>query len=138
MDVSNLTKVPSGSMASAATGGNVALTANVGASIPLEQGNSLPDAGPSRIRPEDPQNKSLTTQLDIGELRSLVDQVNTTLQGRFSELKFTVAEGTDTPVVRVEDKETGELIRQFPSEAMVAIARALGEAQQGMMLEEKA
>ncbi|VAX01582.1 hypothetical protein MNBD_GAMMA19-350, partial [hydrothermal vent metagenome] len=83
------------------------------------------------------QDVTPVLQPNTEELNKLVEQVNMTLQGRFSDLKFTVAEGTDINVVRIEDAETGELIRQIPSEAMVAIARALGEAQQGMMFEER-
>lgn len=70
-------------------------------------------------------------------LRDLVAKANETSQARSSDLKFSVAEGGDTSVVRIEDSETGELIRQIPSEAMVELARALDEQRQGMMLEEK-
>lgn len=109
-------------------------------------GNSLPDAGQVSVRsgnlqdasvPSQPNNSASSPKPNSQELQNLVEQANVTLQGRFSDLKFTVAEGTDVPVVRIEDSETGELIRQVPSEAMVAIARALDEAQRGMMLEEK-
>lgn len=112
---------------------------------PAAQGNSLPEQGQVHVRSEsgqdaghvDQQNNS-PSQPNSKELHTLVDQANVTLQSRFSDLKFTVAEGTDVNVVRIEDSETGELIRQVPSEAMVAIARALDQAQRGMMLEEKA
>ena len=106
-------------------------------------GNTLPEIGPVDVRSENPQvtnsasqNNTSAPQPNSKELHGLVDQANETLQGRFSDLKFTVAEGTDISVVRIEDSKTGELIRQVPSEAMVAIARALDEAQRGMMLEE--
>ncbi len=101
-------------------------------------GNSLPDAGQVRVRAEARQDTVSVSQSNIETLNKLVDQVNMTLQGRFSDLKFTVAEGTDINVVRIEDAETGELIRQIPSEAMVAIARALDEMQHGMVFEGKA
>ncbi len=107
----------------------------------ITSGNSLPDARQVRVPTETRQDVTLNvtpvSQPNTEELNKLVEQVNMTLQGRFSDLKFTVAEGTDINVVRIEDAETGELIRQIPSEAMVAIARALGEAQQGMMFEER-
>lgn len=97
-------------------------------------GNSLPDA--RQVRVEAPLVTD-SVPFDSEELNKLVAQVNMTLQGRFSDLKFTVAEGTDINVVRIEDAETGKLIRQIPSEAVVAIARALDKVQRGMMFEEK-
>lgn len=133
MDISDVTK----------TNPVSPLVANV-AGASLEEtpsatvGNSLPDAGQVRVSAKAPQVANSAPPSSSEELNKLVEQVNVTLQGRSSDLKFTVAEGTDISIVRIEDAETGELIRQVPSEAMVAIARALDEAQRGMMLQEKA
>ncbi|MCF6338434.1 MAG: flagellar protein FlaG [Gammaproteobacteria bacterium] len=124
MDVSDLIKTGS-------------VPSSVARQSPVTSGNSLPDARQVRVPIETRQDVTSISPPNTEELNKLVEQVNMTLQGRFSDLKFTVAEGTDINVVRIEDAETGELIRQIPSEAMVAIARALGEAQQGMMFEER-
>jgi len=132
VDVSDVTKT-----SSAATAVAKAPEA-VSGQPPKTVGNSLPNSAPIPVRTEDPADTNQAPQLNTVELNSLVDEANLSLQGRFSDLKFTVAEGTDINVVRIEDAETGELIRQVPSEAMVAIARALDEAQRGMVLEEKA
>lgn len=110
---------------------------------PAFDGNSLPDVGQVRVSLEKPQvenpaDGTKTSEPNAEELRVLVGQANEVLQARFSDLKFTVDEGTDINIVRIEDSETGELIRQFPSEAMVAIARALDNVKQGMVFEEKA
>ena len=104
----------------------------------LPSGNSLPEVEPHNIHSNQPQQKN-SDSLDEGKpLQGLVDQTNKTLSMRFSNLKFTVAEGSDVPVVRIEDSETGELIRQIPSEQMVALAKAMEEIKQGMLLEEQA
>ncbi|MCF6257917.1 MAG: flagellar protein FlaG [Gammaproteobacteria bacterium] len=124
MDVSDLIKTGS-------------VPSSIARQSPVTSGNSLPDARQVRVPIEARQDVTPVLQPDTEELNKLVEQVNMTLQGRFSDLKFTVAEGTDINIVRIEDAETGELIRQIPSEAMVAIARALDEAQQGMMFEER-
>ncbi len=124
MDVSDLIKTGS-------------VPSSIARQLPVTSGNSLPDARQVRVPIEARQDVTPVLQPDTEELNKLVEQVNMTLQGRFSDLKFTVAEGTDINIVRIEDAETGELIRQIPSEAMVAIARALDEAQQGMMFEER-
>ena len=134
MDVSTLTT--RNSMAASAT----TVTAT---NKPAFNGNSLPDVGQVRVRLEKPQvdkpaDGTTTSEPNTEELRVLVGQANEVLQARFSDLKFTVDEGTDINIVRIEDSETGELIRQFPSEAMVAIARALDNVKQGMVFEETA
>jgi flagellar protein FlaG len=107
-------------------------------SKPLPQGNSLPALGQIPLPRENSQGENSASRLDSETLRGLVDQVNNALSTRFSNLKFTVAEGSDIRVIRIEDTQTGELIRQIPSEEMVAIAGALQESQQGTMFEEKA
>ena len=139
MNISNVTQL--GSEAPSIT----KATGNAGAGKSAASGNILPEIGKIAVRSENPQVTGSASQKDTSppqpdskELHNLVAQANETLQGRFSDLKFTVAEGTDISVVRIEDTKTGELIRQFPSEAMVAIARTLDEAQRGMMFEENA
>ena len=139
MNVSNVTQLGSEAPSISKTTGMTSVSKSA------TGGNILPEIGAVAVRSENPQvtgsasqNNPSSPQPDSKELHNLVDQANETLQGRFSDLKFTVAEGTDISVVRIEDTKTGELIRQVPSEAMVAIARALDEAQRGMMLEEEA
>ena len=83
-------------------------------------------------------SSSETAKPSAEELQSLVNQANQAVSSRVSELKFSIDEGTNINIVRIEDTETGELIRQVPSETMVAIARALEESNQGSVLEEMA
>ncbi len=52
-------------------------------------------------------------------------------------LEFEVDEDTDKMVVKVIDKETGETIRQMPSEEVIRIAKVLGKMQ-GMLVRETA
>ncbi len=51
--------------------------------------------------------------------------------------EFEVDEDTDKMVVKVIDKETGEMIRQMPSEEVIRIAKVLGKMQ-GMLVSETA
>ena len=51
-------------------------------------------------------------------------------------LQFTVDEDTGIDVVKVIDTETEEVIRQFPSEEVLAIARALDKLQ-GLLIRDK-
>lgn len=130
MDISNLTQ------ASSATSAVSKVAEAIGISKPSPQGNSLPVQKATR----DPSGNSpseTAAQPSPEELRNLIDQANSVLSRNSSNLKFTVADGTNINVIRIEDSETGELIRQVPSETMLAIARAFDEIKQGVMVEEK-
>lgn len=96
---------------------------------PLPEGKALPQAAHA--------SATSTDYPAVEDLHSLVAQANNAPQVRASNLEFSVAEGTNIDVVRIRDSETGDVIRQIPSEAMVAIARALSEQSSGTMLEEK-
>lgn len=117
------------------------VTGAIGTAKPATQGNALPQlpaSAPASSAAENTPSSGSVPELSTEELHNLVDQANQALLVRVSNLKFTVAEGTDINVVRVEDTETGELIRQIPSEQMVTISRVLGGSdEQGMMLKER-
>jgi flagellar protein FlaG len=116
------------------------VTGVTGTAKPATQGNALPhlpESAQAASSVENTPTSGSVPELSAEELHNLVDQANAALLVRVSNLKFTVAEGTDINVVRVEDTETGELIRQIPSEQMVTISRVLGGSEQGMMLEER-
>ncbi len=100
--------------------------------------NTSPEPGQARLAENVSPANAPDSKLNAAELRNLVEQTNQALPKKMSNLKFMVVEGTDINVVRIEDSETGELIRQFPSEEMVAFARTIDEMQQGAMLEEQA
>jgi len=132
MDISNLTvsnPTATSTTRTPATPGTNKLAAQ-GIVLPeVRQANT----GSSRVQ----SSEDAVSQPNTKELGNLVSQANATLQARSSDLKFTVDDASDISVVRIEDTDTGELIRQIPSEAMLAIAQALEEFKQGSVLEEK-
>jgi len=65
--------------------------------------------------------------------RKINEQLNALRQG----LEFSVDEATGSTVVRVVDGETGQTIRQIPSEEVLAISRSL-ERLQGVLLKQEA
>lgn len=76
-------------------------------------------------------------QPSSGQLRNAVEQVNKTIQTLSKDVQFTVDKETGREVVKVVDRETKEVIRQIPSEEMVAIAKRLDELQ-GLIIRQKA
>jgi flagellar protein FlaG len=60
-------------------------------------------------------------------LATAVSDINDYIQNVQRSLQFTVDEASGKDVVTVLDKETEEIIRQFPSDEVLAIARQLAE-----------
>lgn len=54
-----------------------------------------------------------------------------------NSLAFSVDASSGKTIVKISDKQTGEIIRQIPSEEMLEIARSL-DKMQGMLLQQKA
>lgn len=72
------------------------------------------------------------------QLRNAVDNINKALKQANRNLEFSVDESTNKQVVKLVDTETGDLVRQFPSEELLAISRAIDQIQQGLLLKQEA
>ncbi len=70
------------------------------------------------------------------QLQQAVQYINHRLSSSTS-LEFTVDQNTKTTVVKIVDKDSGDLIRQIPSEAALAIAESIGEFQKGLLLKQE-
>lgn len=77
-------------------------------------------------------------QPSIAELESAVRELNQSMKASNSNLAFSVDQDTKQTVVSVMDSQTGEIIKQFPSKEAIAISKAIGEIQQGLLLKQKA
>lgn len=71
-------------------------------------------------------------------LKGAVAAINRAMQQANHTLEFRVDNDTHRTVVKMVDTSTGELIRQFPTESTLAIAREIEQLQQGMLLKQKA
>ncbi len=69
-----------------------------------------------------PQDENTTESL-----QNAVAQINEYMQKLERSLQFTIDEGSGKEVVTVLDKNTEEIIRQFPSEETLVIARQIAE-----------
>ena len=67
-----------------------------------------------------------------------VATINHALQQSSHALEFSVDNDTQQTIVRLVDTATGELLRQFPSEATLAIAREIEQFQQGLLITRQA
>lgn len=71
------------------------------------------------------------------QIEEAVEAVQKFVQPMASNLQFTIDEDTGIKVVKVIDTATKDVIRQFPSEEILQIAKALDRLQ-GILLKQKA
>ena len=75
--------------------------------------------------------------VDAKELASAIEKVQDFTKTVANELKFSIDEDSGQTVVKIVDTATDEVIRQIPSEEMLAIAQALDKIQ-GVLIKQKA
>lgn len=115
-------------------------------SDPVSNEGSLTSASAAKISTEQgipafstADNKGTTDRESSKEEReSAVKMLNDVIKASSNEsLQFAIDDETDIRLVKLIDINTKETIRQFPSEEIVDIARAMQKLQ-GMMIRDKA
>ena len=86
-----------------------------------------------------PESKPVVDQSSVGieEVKDAVNQIQHFTQTLAPNLQFSIDEETGKTVVKIMDAQTQEVIRQFPSEEAITIARALGKIE-GLLFHDKA
>jgi flagellar protein FlaG len=79
-----------------------------------------------------------TVQPTVAQLKNAVENINKILKQNNNTLEFNMDADTKKLTVKLVDMETGDVIRQFPSEDMLAISRSIERFQQGLLLNQKA
>lgn len=87
-------------------------------------GSTLPQQGEVL-----PQKASAKPVKDV-ELREAVSQINGYVQSVQRDLSFSVDEGSGRSVIKVIDRDSGETVRQIPSEEVLALASYLKDLNQ--------
>jgi len=111
-------------------------------------GNGTPDAvvvAPSNVETKPvvtvervAAEKAAEQQPSAAQLQNMVDNINQAMKQSNKNLEFSVDADTRKPIVKLVDTETGDIIRQFPSEEALAISRAIDQFQQGLLLKQEA
>lgn len=83
------------------------------------------------------ESPSPTGGMGEREINEAVKKANSSLEGLSSSLSFIQDEKTGKTITKLVDKESGNIIRQFPSKEMLEIARSLSETKNGIFLSEK-
>lgn len=71
------------------------------------------------------------------QLQDAVNRVNEVILTMTNDVKFTVDSDTGIRVIKVVDTRTDEVIRQFPSEEMVELAKSMDKLR-GLVIRQKA
>ena len=99
---------------------------------------------PAASAPADTSTNVATQPPSPQQLKAAVENVNKALQQSNLSLEFSVDPSTKTPVIKMMDSQSGKVIRQYPSEEVIAIAQSIDEyqsqhqLQSGMLLKQKA
>ena len=102
---------------------------------PASASRSLPVATDKPVADE---SKNAAVEPTVAQLKSAVDNINKILKQNNNALEFNMEADTKKITVKLVDTETGDVIRQFPSEDMLAISRSIDQFQQGLLLKQKA
>lgn len=78
-------------------------------------------------------------QPSSAKLQNAVDGINLVMRQSSQNLEFSVDTSTNKPIVKMVDTQTGDLIRQFPTDETLAIARSIDQflQRQGLLLNDK-
>lgn len=98
----------------------------------LVVGRAAPTAGSAARVAQDTEQEATPVQVETA-----VKQVNAALEIRSIGIQFEIDKDTDKVIVKVIDRNSGEVIRQVPNEEVVRIAKVMGEMS-GLLVDDAA
>jgi flagellar protein FlaG len=105
----------------------------IGNSAPLPQaGTELKSSAPSTSRVDmtttlPAEINKEPSQASTDQIKQAVEDINQSMKQQLNGLEFVIDEDTNRSVVKVIDSETKEVIRQFPSQETLQIAKSLDD-----------
>jgi len=128
--MSNPIRISTGNAASAA-----AALPQLSISGPAQGGSN---AQPSSVKPapESKPARSFDPQKLLSQMQEIVDRLNEQMRDHNRNLGFSIDRKINTFVVTVRNSNTGEVVRQIPSEVVVKVAHSL-EEMRGLLFNEK-
>lgn len=125
----NVSTIPSASL------GNGAVANTLPERKTINRANAV-ESRPAQNAQEDSTTQGVS-KARPEELDQAVKAVNDFVQPFNNALNFSVDQESQTTVVKVIDQNTKEVIRQIPSEEMLALAKAL-DTMKGLLIQQKA
>lgn len=100
-----------------------------------------PETKTAPVEPKQDIAKQQATPPTTAQLQSAVDNINKAMKQSNANIEFSIDKDTKQQIIKVVESQTGEVIRQFPSEEILAISRAIDhmqEMQQGLLVKQQA
>ncbi|MCX7174779.1 MAG: flagellar protein FlaG [Proteobacteria bacterium] len=111
---------------------STAEAAGSGAPAPISSSRPVQDAHPTAVtQPAEPR-------LDANDIRQIADELQRRVGAVAPELAFSVDHSSGRSIITITDPSTKQVIRQFPSEQALQIAKGLDQFQKGLLLNSKA
>ena len=98
-------------------------------------------AAPVELKPVALEKEKQATPPTATQLQSAVDNINKAMKQSNANIEFSIDKDTKQSIIKVVESQTGEVIRQFPSEEILAISRAIDhmqQMQQGLLVKQQA
>lgn len=92
---------------------------------------------PTAARTHTDTDNQPTAPIDRATLEQAVAKVSEELKAHDTNLKFEIDDSTDRVVVKVIEKDSGEVIRQFPPKEVLNLAKYFNSSK-GLLLKEQA
>ena len=92
---------------------------------------------PSAARTQSDTENTPTVPVDRTALEQAVAKVSEDIKAHDTNLKFEIDDSTDRVVVKVIEKDSGEVIRQFPPKEVLELAKFFNTSK-GLLLKEQA
>lgn len=105
--------------------------------VDLRPAKAAQQAGATPVQTEQSVTQAQKTEATRQQVEQAAKEVNEFLKPINNSLQFKVDDDTGKTVVKVIDTVTEDVIRQFPSEEMLAIAKAIDQMK-GLLVHQKA
>ena len=100
---------------------------------PGAPGGRRPSPAPARPAADAPASGA-TQAKQVEDARQAIADANRQLAQKASELTFEFDENSSRVIVKLVDKQTGQVLRQIPTKEALQIARALQDESAGALL----
>lgn len=121
----------------AVAGGNPRPAAAEAAAAEVRQTRAAQVSDTGSVQTQQAVKQTEQAEANRQQVEEAVKAVNEFIKPLNNSLQFNIDDDTGKTVVKVIDMSTKEIIRQFPSEEMLSIAKAVNKMQ-GLLIQQKA
>jgi flagellar protein FlaG len=116
------------------------LIQNVSGAVPAPQSFRLASNGAPQVVDTPAASQETAQQPSDQQVKVAVESINQALKQANKSLQLSIDPNTKSPVVKMIDSQTGELVRQYPTKEVLAIAQGIDQflKHQGTLFKQEA